>query len=218
MTGMPIGILVRQALQKPDHQIVGAPGWMDTERYSISAKAPDGTPPSARTVMMVNLLKERFQLAMHLETRERPIFHLVTARTDGRLGPDLKATPAECQATIAERIAAAKAAAGRGGPPPLPQFDRNGPLPCGSWRLAPGIAAGSGRTIAELVPTLADLVGRPVIDRTGLTGLYGSHSSLRPRAEARAHSPCSPRRRARKLRPSTPMPPASPLRCRSSSG
>jgi uncharacterized protein (TIGR03435 family) len=109
---------------------------------------------------------------MHLETRKGPIFHLVTARTDGRLGPDLKAVPAECQSTIAERIAAAKAAAGRGGPPSLPQFDPNGPLPCGFWRLAPGIAAGSSRTIAELVPTLADLVGRPVIDRTGLTGFY----------------------------------------------
>jgi uncharacterized protein (TIGR03435 family) len=60
MTGMPIGILVRQALQKLDYQIVGAPGWMDTERYSFSAKAPDGTPPAARTVMMVNLLKDRF--------------------------------------------------------------------------------------------------------------------------------------------------------------
>ena len=113
-SSVPIGVLLRQALQKPDYQIVGAPGWMNTERYSITATVPEGTPPTAMTVMLVNLLKDRFQLATHLETRELPIFSLVFARADGRLGPDLKATPADCQPTIAERLAAAKAAAGRG--------------------------------------------------------------------------------------------------------
>jgi uncharacterized protein (TIGR03435 family) len=173
-SSVPIAILLRQALQKPDYQIVGAPGWMDTERYSITAKAPEGAPPAAMSVMLVNLLKDRFQLATHLETREQPIFNLVFARADGRLGPDLKPTPAECQATLAERIAAAKAAAaGRGGPPPLPQsFPGPNELPCGFGRLAPGLVAVSGRTLAQFVTTLSDLARRPVIDKTGLTGLY----------------------------------------------
>jgi uncharacterized protein (TIGR03435 family) len=172
--GMPIGILLRQALQKPDYQIVGTPGWINTERYTITATAPEGTPPTAMTVMMLNLLKDRFHLTTHLETREQPIFNLVMARSDGRLGPDLKPTPAECQATIAERLAASKAAAERGAPPPLPSSfpDPNDPLPCGYVRMGPGLATGSGRTIAQILPTLADLVGRPVIDKTGLTGLY----------------------------------------------
>ena len=175
-TGVPIGVLLRQALQKPDYQIVGAPAWINSERYSIRAKPPEGLPLSASTVMLVNLLKDRFQLATHLETRDLPIFHLVVARADGRLGPDLKVTSADCQATIAERLAAAKAAAaGRAaGPlPPLPTLPGpNEPLPCGFSRITPGIAAGSGRTIAQILPTIADLVGRTVIDKTGLTGLY----------------------------------------------
>jgi uncharacterized protein (TIGR03435 family) len=170
---VPVGTLLRQALQKPDYQIVGAPGWMDTERYSIAAKAPEGAPPAAISVMLVNLLKDRFQLATHLETREQPIFNLVFARADGRLGPDLKATSGECQAVIAERVAAAKAAAGRGGPPPLPSMPGpNDPLPCGFGRLTPGFVAVSGRTLAQFVATLSDLARRPVIDKTGLTGLY----------------------------------------------
>jgi uncharacterized protein (TIGR03435 family) len=82
-------------------------------------------------VLLANLLKDRFQLATHLETREQPILHLVMARADGRLGPDIKATSAECQATIEARVAAAKTApAARGGAPPaLPPMP--GPtIPC----------------------------------------------------------------------------------------
>ena len=172
-TNMPLGLLLRQALQKADYQIVGIPGWADTERYSIRATAPESTPLTANTTMLLNLLKDRFQLVTHPEVRELPIFNLVVARADGRLGPDLKPTPAECQAIIAERNAAAKAAAGRGGPPPLPPLgDPNGPPPCGFQRMGPGVTAGSGRTIADLIPVLADLVGRPVIDKTGLAGMY----------------------------------------------
>jgi uncharacterized protein (TIGR03435 family) len=172
-SSLPLGLLLRQALQKPDYQMVGLPGWVDTERYTIRAKAPDGVQVTATAVLLVNLLKDRFQLATHLETRELPIFNLVVARPDGRLGPDLKVTPAECRAAIDERIAAVKAAAARGVPPPLPPLgDPNGPPPCGFQRMGTGLVAGSGRTLADLVPTLADLVSRPVIDKTGLTGMF----------------------------------------------
>jgi uncharacterized protein (TIGR03435 family) len=162
-SAVPVGILLRQALQKPDYQMAGAPGWINTERYSIRAKSPAGTPPAAMSVMLLNLLKDRFQLATHLDTREQPIFHLVMARGDGRLGPNLTPTSAACQATIANRQAAAKSGA-------PPQFDPNDP--CGSGRNAPGLISGSGRSMAQLVPMLSDLTGRPVIDKTGLTGLH----------------------------------------------
>jgi len=190
-SSLPIGWLLRQALQKPDYQIVGAPGWIDTDRYTIMAKSPDGTPPSAFTTLLVNLLKDRFQLATHLETRDLPIFNLVMARTDGRLGPDLKATPADCQATIAEQNAAAKAAAGRGAPPPFPQLPGlNGPAPCGSGRFLTGNVAASGRTIAQFLTPLSDWLGRPVIDKTGLTGLYDFTLKFAP--EGRDAGPLGP--------------------------
>jgi uncharacterized protein (TIGR03435 family) len=82
-TQLPVGWLVRQALEKPDYQMIGAPDWIDTDPYTIMAKAPDGTTQAALTTLLLNLLKDRFQLATHLETRELPIFHLVMARTDG---------------------------------------------------------------------------------------------------------------------------------------
>jgi len=192
-TELPIGWLLRLALQKPDYQIIGAPGWIDTERYTIMAKAPDGTPQAALTTLMVNLLKDRFQLATHLETRELPTFNLVMARTDGRPGPNLKTTPADCQATVAEREAAARAfAAGRGAPPPMPPLgDINAPPQCGFGRLLTGNVAVSGRTIAQFVTTLADWVGRPVIDKTGLTGLYDFTLKFAPEG-VRASGPLGP--------------------------
>ena len=39
-SSVPIGLLLRQALQKADYQIVGAPGWIDTERYAIIRAKP----------------------------------------------------------------------------------------------------------------------------------------------------------------------------------
>ena len=167
---VPIGVLLRQAVQKADYQIVGAPGWINTERYAIVAKPPDGVPPAAMNVMMLNLLKDRFKLTTHLETRELPIFNLVMARPDGRLGPNLKPTSDACRAEMAERAAAAR----RGDPPPpLPPLPGpNDPLPCSFSSAPPGIVAATGRTIAQLIPILADLVGRPVIDKTGLLDRY----------------------------------------------
>jgi uncharacterized protein (TIGR03435 family) len=171
---LPIGWFLRTALQKPDYQVIGAPGWIETEFYTIMAKPPEGTPSGAMATMMLNLLKDRFQLATHLETRELLIFNLVMARKDGRLGPNLKVTPADCQATVAERNAALEAAAaGRGARPPMPPLgDPNAPPACGFGRIGIGDVAVNGRTIAQFVTTLSEWVGSPVIDKTGLTGLY----------------------------------------------
>src|SRR5688572_16511383 len=54
-SAVPVGVLLRQALQKPDYQMAGAPGWINTDRYSIKATAPAGTPPAAMPVMLLNL-------------------------------------------------------------------------------------------------------------------------------------------------------------------
>ena len=210
-SSLPVGVLLRQALRKPDYQIVGAPGWLDTERYSIIAKPPEGIPLTAVSVLLTNLLKDRFRLATHLETRERPVFHLVMARPDGRLGPNIKPTSPECQATIAKRNAAATASAGRGGtlpdlpPPPGP----DDPVPCGFFRIPVGRAAASGFAIAQLTPTLSDLTGRTVIDKTGVTGLYDFTLKYAPEL-VRVAGPFGLLSTGRPVAPDTPADPDAP--------
>src|SRR3954469_19755738 len=137
--GVPLRLLLRQALRVQDYQILGLPDWVNTERYTIVAKAPDGAPPNATPMMLTNLLKDRFKLASHTETRELPIFNLVVARQDGKLGPNLKPTPPECQVEMQARRGGPPPAGGggpggpggpgRGGPPPPPPLDFNGPTP-----------------------------------------------------------------------------------------
>jgi len=50
-------------------------------------------------------------------------------------------------------------------------MDFNNP-PCGSMGQGPGISSGGGMPIAQLVTLLSQQTGRPVFDKTGLTGIY----------------------------------------------
>ena len=172
--GLPSQLVVAQALAVPVDRIIGLPDWVNTERYTIAAKAPDGVPMAydpgrvnALAVMLANLLKDRFKLATHRETRELPVYNLVFARNDKRFGPAFKETSAECRAMISARLEAAQ----RGGPAPAAPPDPNGCL--SNPGMGPGIASFKGApmlTIANVI--LAQQVGRPVIDKTGLTSLY----------------------------------------------
>ncbi|HTM05498.1 MAG TPA: TIGR03435 family protein [Vicinamibacterales bacterium] len=202
--GIPVRLLLRQALRVQDYQLIGLPSWADTERYAIVAKAPAGAQQNAMPVMLVNLLKDRLKLATHAETREMPILNLVLARADGKLGAGLKPSSPECQAMISARAAGPgpggpgrpggpgagpggpggpggpagpAAGPGRGAPPGPggpggpPSFDEKNP-PCGGMRMGGGVAAGGGIGMAQIVQLLSQFTGRPVNDKTGLTGVY----------------------------------------------
>jgi len=175
-TNMPAKILLLQAYGVPTYRIQGAPPWLDSERFDIAAKAPDGTQPDQLMLMIRALLIERFKLVAHRETKESPIYALVLARSDGKLGPKLTKTTDDCAAIMAERLAAARAR----GPGPVP-FTPPGPneRPVCTMNMTPVPGAGfvlrmraGGQTMESLARTLSGNVNRQVLDRTGLTGLY----------------------------------------------
>jgi uncharacterized protein (TIGR03435 family) len=70
-------------------QISGGPAWVGTERYDLEAKAGgDGQPTQDQMRMMLqNLLAERFQLKLHRDTKEVPIYALVVGRNGPKLTP-----------------------------------------------------------------------------------------------------------------------------------
>jgi uncharacterized protein (TIGR03435 family) len=171
-TNVPLKMLIRQAYQLQDFQILGGPGWVQSERFDIIAKAEGevrppvagGLPGSATELQMMlrSLLAERFKLKVHDETREMPVYALVPARRDGTVGPRLHESDTDC-----DRIAGAR---GRGGPPPeMPAFGQR--MPCG-MRMGPGQMSAGSLPLSQLAATLSMFVQRIVIDRTGLTGRY----------------------------------------------
>jgi uncharacterized protein (TIGR03435 family) len=60
------------------YQIAGAPPWANTLRYTITAKTPGDTVPTQEQVrpMLQSLLADRFQLKLHSDTKELPVYHL----------------------------------------------------------------------------------------------------------------------------------------------
>jgi uncharacterized protein (TIGR03435 family) len=166
VAGMPLSAIIGQALLLPPNRIFGLPAWVDTARYTIAAKAPDG-PSAARAmfVMLANLLKDRFNMVTHPETREMPVYHLVFAREDRRFGPSLKETSVDCRAALAARLDAVA----RGEPVPAAAAGADG---CGQMRVNVGTASFSGVTAAGIAGALTPFAGRTVIDKTGLAGAY----------------------------------------------
>ena len=159
--GLPLRLLIGQGLRAPLDRIFGWPDWIDTERYTVTGKMADGT-QAALFVMIENLLKDRFKLVTHRETRELPVYNLVLARGDRRPGPAFKESPAPCVAELTERFEAVR----RG--EPLPRT----PTDCMRVQLGLDTVGMTGTPIGTLANSLTQLVGRPVIDRTGLTSFY----------------------------------------------
>jgi uncharacterized protein (TIGR03435 family) len=152
----------------PAFQILGGPKWIDSERYDVVAKAPGDPqpgpegPPRELFTMLRNLLAERFQLVAHREAREMPVYALALARSDAKLGPQLRPSTTDCAALMASLR-------GRGGPPAPPAPGER--IPCG-MRMFPGNLSGGSASMTQLSNVLARFVSRTVIDRTGLTGNY----------------------------------------------
>jgi uncharacterized protein (TIGR03435 family) len=79
--------IIEMAYGVRDFQIVGGPGWLNSDRYDISARSTPGAPGGiAETrLRLQTLLASRFQLKVHRETRELPVYALVVARGGSKL-------------------------------------------------------------------------------------------------------------------------------------
>ncbi|HYM25680.1 MAG TPA: TIGR03435 family protein [Vicinamibacterales bacterium] len=177
-TNVALRMLIRNAYQLQDSQLVGGPDWMNDERYDINAKAEDGAisgppPPLGQPgpvqLMLRALLADRFKLTVHNEDRDMPIFALVLNRPDGKLGPQLTKSDVDC-AAIAGR--------GRGAAPPGPPQPGQ-PMPCGIRIGFGNMVVGAAPTL-QIAASLSQFAGRIVVDKTGLTGAYDMNLTWTP--------------------------------------
>jgi bla regulator protein blaR1 len=177
MTNMPLRRLIRQAYDIHETQIVGGPDWLDSQGFDINATFSGDPAPERRRLLMQTLLRDRFKLTFHAEKRDMPIYALIKARSDGRLGDGLKRTPEGACLPRGAAIPGAQAST-PGPPPPAPSpFDPNAEARCGSIIFGPGRLLAHGVPIDMLVNSLGNLpaitaFNRIVQDHTGLEGTY----------------------------------------------
>jgi uncharacterized protein (TIGR03435 family) len=176
-TNMPLWALIGTAWELPDFRIVGGNKELMNTKYHITAKASGGAMLGQKELlpMLKNLIVERFQLKFHLEPREMPLYDLVLARSDGRLGPELKPSKSDCSKV--DELNAQRAEA-------LAKGDLSAIVPKPgeflSCTIAPNLAGGAanlslhgdGQEVKILVDVLSQFTGKHVRDKTGLTGRY----------------------------------------------
>jgi uncharacterized protein (TIGR03435 family) len=136
---------------------VSGPDWIANDRFDIVAKVPAGESKERVNRMLQKLLAERFKLTVHHETRIFPAYEL----TVGKGGP-----PDDAKPLTSGDYAELKYVDG------VPQF------PPGTVGMArggggPGVMmAAAHQPVSRLVDFLQTRLGKPVIDKTGLTGNY----------------------------------------------
>jgi uncharacterized protein (TIGR03435 family) len=184
VTNVPLKQIVQLAYAVQPFQLTGGPDWLESDRWDIVAKAedgnvaplgPPGTGPSPLALMLQSLLADRFKLKVHRETREMPIYALVLARSDGKLGSKIERSTEDCGAR-------GRGAGRPGGPPPAgpPAPPKPGERPpCGMF-MGPGSVGAGSVTMRQLADMLSARVGRTVLDKTGLTGSWSFDFEFAP--------------------------------------
>lgn len=139
-------------------QLISAPEWINSARFDVSATFPAGATAEHFPQLVQSLLRDRFHLQAHRESREFPIYVLEVARA----GLKIAAVPEEAL--------------------------KEGPFSVTSSGDANGVAADLGQgaslvvnstrfearkvTMATLVETLGRFVDRTIVDQTKLEGRY----------------------------------------------
>ena len=130
-----------------DYQQISGPAWLGTESYDVVATFPPGTTKEQFRTMLQNLLAERFNLSLHHENRDFPVYRLVVEKNGPKLSRSMVLRP---------------------GFPQLPS-DRPGMAMANEANCR---LAARQEPLSVLANVLRGAAGRLIVDRTGLTGKY----------------------------------------------
>jgi uncharacterized protein (TIGR03435 family) len=137
VTNRSLKELIEMACSVQDCQVAGLE-WLGSVKFDIVAKIPAGAQKDRRPAMMQALLSERFQLAVHRESKEIPAYALAV----GKSGPKLRQVkPGSTTKNDSENS--------------------------NSWQIA-----AEGVSMAQFAEILARIMEHPVVDQTGLQGVY----------------------------------------------
>ena len=141
-SNVPLRLVIQVAYRLRNDQVIGGPGWIDTDRWDINAQAERPSTTEQLHIMLRNLLADRFELQFHRDTKERSIYALTVDKDGPRLTPHQQQSAGDPWIDVAQEQ-----------PFHMKWSAKSVPMDYVAWRL--GLA-----------------LDRPVIDRTELKGGY----------------------------------------------
>jgi uncharacterized protein (TIGR03435 family) len=188
-TNVRLGRVIQVAYDSPIDRISG-PDWLFDDVVSIAATVPTGTSVGDFKLMVQSLLAERFKLTVHRETKQVSGYALEVAKNGPKLKESAKGLVKESKGDVKRDEAC------RGCNAIVIQDESGFPAPRpGNPMFLPGsgfsatiavngknrasVLYGGAKAIADY---LGNAIGSPVVDRTGLTGIYDIHLEFVPDA------------------------------------
>lgn len=171
ISNMPLKEMIVLAWQIQPFQVSGGPSWIESLRWDITATGNHKFNPDEMPLLVQSLLLDRFQLKIHHETKDLPVYALVLANKDGKLGPQLipskegSCTPFDPSKPL---------------PPPGRDPGKPPAMGCGGMFMGLDRLGATSITIDRMIPMLSRMLGRTVIDKTGLTGKYDAQMQWTP--------------------------------------
>lgn len=161
--------LIRIAYRVKEYQISG-PDWIASERFDVNAKIPAGGTENQVPEMLQALLEERFQMKLHRETRDLPVYALVAGKNGPHLEEALADTPASASAAGPVNVSATGERRG------VSINYGNG----SSFTFADNRLEGRKLSASQMADVLSRFTEKPVVNMTDLTGNYNFVLELAP--------------------------------------
>jgi uncharacterized protein (TIGR03435 family) len=149
---------------------INGPAWIDSDRWDIAAKIPDGVSDEKVPEMLQGLLADRFKMSTRKESKDLPIYALIVGKNGPKLKPaEENAGPLTMTAPDGSRISIpqpgnttfrATTDGGGGGGRGMMMMDSSGRMQM------------RGMTMPGFAESLSRLLDRPVFDMTQVDGKY----------------------------------------------
>jgi uncharacterized protein (TIGR03435 family) len=147
-------------------QVLGGPAWLDSERYDLNAKTNDGAPlDQILGPMLQAFLEERCGVMVHRESREIPVYSLTVIKDSAQRQ---RTKEGSCIPIDIHHL------------PAQPAPGEAAPNLCGRAAITGFTVDWFGTSMPEFAARMFNL-DRPVVDKTGLTGLFDLHLESVPR-------------------------------------
>jgi uncharacterized protein (TIGR03435 family) len=161
-----VGIAYRMKVSQ-----ISGPDWISSQRFDIAATIPKGVPTSQIPAMFQALLADRFQLKVHHDKKEFPVYALLVGKGPLKLKeipPDSNDDSDDPKGTV--NIAAGGSAAG------VSVNLGHG----SSWSFVPNRFEVKKLTMAQFAANLERFTDREIVDRTDLKGQYDLAFDVNP--------------------------------------